>query len=195
MTMFDRQFWEGYYKNENLPWDMGRVSPPLKAYIDQIRDKDMRILIPGSGRGHEAVYLWENGFRNFFILDVARPALEYVRQQLPQLPDNHFICEDFFSHQNRYDLILEQTFFCALHPSLRTQYACQMYRLLKPGGKIVGVLFTFPLNETQKTPPFGGSMEEYVRLFGAVFSNIYIEPCYNSHPARHGREAFIILNK
>ncbi|RMH61506.1 MAG: methyltransferase domain-containing protein [Calditrichaeota bacterium] len=193
--MFDENFWASYYHDDHLPWDMGRVSPPLQAYIDQLTDTQARILIPGAGRGHEALYLWQKGFRNFYVLDMARPALEYVRNQLPNLPASHFICNDFFKHHDAYDLILEQTFFCALHPDLRSRYARHMHSLLTPGGKLTGVLFTFPLDVSQKTPPFGGSMQEYSRLFTPLFREVSISPCYNSHPARQGREAFIKLVK
>ena len=49
--------------------------------------------------------------------------------------------ENFFYHQGKYDLILEQTFFCALDPSLREKYVEKCYDLLNDDGKIAGVFF------------------------------------------------------
>ena len=43
----DAEFWENRYRNQETGWDLGTVSPPLKAYIDQLEDKDVAILIPG----------------------------------------------------------------------------------------------------------------------------------------------------
>jgi SAM-dependent methyltransferase len=100
---------------------------------------------------------------------------------------------DFFDHQDSYDLILEQTFFCALSPSLRNDYVTHMHRLLKSGGKLVGLLFQFPL--TESGPPFGGSATEYLDRFEPLFSIQTLETCYNSIPPRQGNELFFIFNK
>ncbi|MFT7344682.1 MAG: hypothetical protein ACI9XP_001269, partial [Lentimonas sp.] len=53
----DEFYWSERYKNLNTQWDIGRVSPPLRAYFDQLTDKSARILIPGCGRAYEAEYL------------------------------------------------------------------------------------------------------------------------------------------
>lgn len=95
--------------------------------------------------------------------------------------------EDFFKHEGKYDYIIEHTFFCALDPSLRTQYVQKMCSLLSNQGVLVGLLF----NRTfENNPPFGGSMEEYHALFSPYFQ-WSCEPCYNSIPPRQGNEVFI----
>lgn len=38
-------------------------------------------------------------------------------------------------------VLMEQTFFCAINPSLRKDYVAKMHELLAPNGKLVGVLF------------------------------------------------------
>jgi hypothetical protein len=48
-------------RSNETGWDLGQVSPPLKAYIDQLTDKNLRILIPGCGNSYEAEYLLEKG--------------------------------------------------------------------------------------------------------------------------------------
>jgi len=84
-------------------------------------------------------------------------------------------------------LILEQTFFCALNPDLRTKYVQKMSELLSKDGKLVGLLFgvEFPNN-----PPFGGSKEEYLTLFSSKFKINLLEPCHNSAKPRMGSELF-----
>ena len=93
----------------------------------------------------------------------------------------------------QYDLILEQTFFCALHPTLRHQYAQHMLALLKPGGKLVGLLFNEALNDNQ--PPFGGNTQAYQAIFENVFKIKKMELCYNSINQRKDRELFIQFEK
>ena len=63
-------------------------------------------------------------------------------------------------------LLSSKPFFCAIHPSMRPQYVQQMKKILKPGGKLVGLLFDFPL---ESGPPFGGSYEEYKGHFQPHF--------------------------
>jgi SAM-dependent methyltransferase len=94
---------------------------------------------------------------------------------------------DFFEHKGQYDLILEQTFFCALDPSFRSKYVEHMHQLLKPAGNLVGVLFN---KEFEGGPPFGGSKEEYEQLFSKHLHIKKMEPCYNSIPPRKGSELF-----
>ena len=46
--------WDNRYLNNDIGWDLGTVSPPLKAYFDQLENKELKILIPGGGNAHEA---------------------------------------------------------------------------------------------------------------------------------------------
>ena len=193
--MFDKKFWDKYYQTNHTPWDMGFVSPPLKAYIDQLTDKTKNILIPGAGNSYEAEYLWESGFKNLDVLDIAHTPLLNLKKRLPSFPKDHLINEDFFNQKREYDLIFEQTFFCSIDPSKREAYSQQIMKLLKPDGKLVGVFFTFPLDLNQSAPPFGGSIDEYENLFSKYLKILRMETSRNSHPARQDREVFIIAQK
>ena len=102
---------------------------------------------------------------------------------------NKEILADFFEHKGEYDLIIEQTFFCALDPSFRKQYVATMRELLKPAGKLVGVIFTDPIDTDH--PPFGATKEEYSKLFNSDFEFKTFEKCINSIKPRMGRELFI----
>ena len=90
----------------------------------------------------------------------------------------------------KYDLIVEQTFFCAIDPSLRTVYAEKMAKLLNPKGKLVGLLFDCNFDGG---PPFGGSKTEYITYFEPYFKFNFLEKCYNSISPRAGNELFICL--
>ena len=127
----------------------------LKKYIDQLTDKNIKILIPGGGNSYEAEYLHNLGFKNVFVVDISPTALTNLKNRVPDFPKNHLIDIDFFKLNNSFDLILEQTFFCALTPKLRDNYVLKMNQLLRPNGKLVGLLFNIPLNKDR--PPFGGT--------------------------------------
>ena len=51
------EFWDQKYQNNKIGWDLGEVSPPLRAYFDQLENKGQTILIPGGGNSYEAEYL------------------------------------------------------------------------------------------------------------------------------------------
>lgn len=193
--MLDENYWNARYQNLQIGWDLGEVSPPLKVYINQLKNKEMAIFIPGAGNAYEAVYLLENGFTNVTVVDLAEVALENLKSKLKNINTSNYHLEkgDFFHHQGRYDLILEQTFFCALHPDLRKNYVRHMQQLLKPGGKLAGLLFNrkFPF----EGPPFGGSKEEYLGLFEPDFEIEIMEEAYNSIDSRNGSELFVILSR
>jgi hypothetical protein len=55
---FDKSYWEEKFIKNETGWDIGYVSTPLKEYFDQLTNKDLKILIPGSGNGYEAEYLF-----------------------------------------------------------------------------------------------------------------------------------------
>lgn len=191
MAFLDKNYWTERYSIGKTGWDIGFASIPLVQYLDQIENKELRVLIPGAGRGYEAAYAWQNGFRNFHLLDFSSEPLAWFKSSNPKFPISNIHQEDFFLHIGEYDLILEQTFFCALDPSLREQYAVKMQSLLKPGGKLAGVWFdrVFDFNG----PPFGGEAEEYRVLFEKYFVVKSLAPCYNSIPERLGSEVFMIL--
>lgn len=190
----NKDFWEGRYQAGQTGWDIGYPAPALTAYIDQLPDKNLRILVPGAGRGYEAAYLWQQGFRNLTVLDIAAQPLQAVRAQIPDLPAEQLVQADFFAWQGGpFDLILEHTFFCALPPALRPNYARAMHRLLAPGGRLAGLLFDFPL--TEAGPPFGGSEAEYRSLFAPFFTLKRLERATNSIAPRAGSELFFIFEK
>ena len=188
---FDQSYWEHRYKEDNTGWDLGYPSPPLTTYIDQLQDKNLEILIPGAGYGHEAIYLHKKGFKNVSVVDLSKTALQNIAEKCPNYPENRLIMADFFTLQERYDLILEQTFFCALDPVLRKDYVMKMKELLKPKGKLAGVFFDF--EKTEDCPPFGGSLKEYKALFEPHFSIKTLQRCHNSIKPRQGSELFFIF--
>ncbi len=188
------EYWQDRYESGSDAWDIGAPSSPLTTYIDQLTDKDLRILIPGCGRAWEGQYLHERGFRNVWLMDLTGgPFVEFLHR-CPDFPKEHLLIGDFFTHEGQYDLIIEQTFFCALDPSLRDRYAEKMRESLGPEGELVGVLFddAKPGKEAG-APPFGGSRAEYKDLFSRFFHQVRIAPCYNSIAPRAGREVWISL--
>ncbi|MCW3077124.1 MAG: hypothetical protein JWO32_1733 [Bacteroidetes bacterium] len=191
----DTNYWNQRYLNNEFGWDIGEISTPLKNYFDQLTDKDCFILIPGAGNAYEAEYLVNKGFSNVYVCDFSEQPLLNLKERCSSIPSSHLLQEDYFKlpFKNKFDLIVEQTFFCALLPELRQNYFLKTKELLKPGGKLVGLLFNDTLNSDK--PPFGGTSNEYYNYFKDDYKINVFEPCYNSIKPRQGRELFINLQK
>ncbi|MES2329538.1 MAG: SAM-dependent methyltransferase [Bacteroidota bacterium] len=185
-------YWDERYRQKQTGWDIGYVSTPLKEYIDQLTNKNARILIPGAGNSYEAVYLATQGFTDTTIVDISPVLTQALREKITaaSYPAVKIINSDFFLLEGQYDLIIEQTFFCAIDPSLRKKYVEKVKALLAGNGKLAGVLFN---REFDTHPPFGGHTEEYRQLFSSGLRIKVLENCINSIPARAGTELFLIV--
>nr|WP_315203256.1 methyltransferase domain-containing protein [uncultured Flavobacterium sp.] len=188
----NQTFWDSQYQANTTGWDLGAISPPIKSYIDTLEHKNIRILIPGCGNSYEAVYLLKQGFTNVTVIDIAPTLIENLKTKFQNNHNINIVLGDFFEHQGKYELIIEQTFFCALPPEMRLKYVSKMHQLLAKEGKIVGLLF----NRTfESGPPFGGSQEEYEMLFKNAFNFLKMEVCQNSVSPRAGTELWIEFQK
>lgn len=185
--------WPQRYQQGHTGWDIGRPAPALAHYFRQLTDKSLHILIPGAGKGWEVALLHKLGFRHAVYLDAAPEAASIFQSNCPDFNPDNIIVGDFFAHQASYDLMVEQTFFSAIPPAMRNAYVQKSHALLRPGGKIVGLLFNHHFE--QEGPPYGGSPEEYRRLFGEKFSFNTFELAHNSIKPRQNREHFVILEK
>lgn len=194
MMNLNKAYWDKKYALNKTVWDIGYISPPLRAYIDQLTDKEIKILIPGAGNGYEVDYLFYKGFTNIHVIGIASQPLENLKARIPSFPDGQLIQKDFFELENHgFDLILEQTFFCSLEPSYRKAYAMKMHGLLNEKGKLVGLLFDRTFKDGG--PTFGGNEGEYRRLFNPYLSIKVLERAYNSIKPRKGNELFFIFEK
>jgi SAM-dependent methyltransferase len=192
MDYLSKEYWNSRYVNDQTGWDTGAITRPIRQYVEQLTDTSLHILIPGCGNAHEAAFLLQQGFKNVTCIDISPLLCERLEDRLGKAGLN-VICGDFFEHTDTYDLIIEQTFFCAIHPRLRQEYAKHMHRLLKPNGKLAGLMFDCLFDK--EGPPYGGSAAEYRGYFASYFHFHVFEKCNNSIPQRAGNELFVVLRK
>ena len=193
----EEAYWTQRYQKALTGWDVGAATPPISEYADQLKDKSLRILIPGAGNAYEAEYLHKRGFSNVHILDVSEIPLENFKQRNPSFPEAHIHHQNFFKHKGTYDLIIEQTFFCSFEPDqmTRVKYATKMASLLAPTGKLVGVLFKESATKENEGRPYGATETEYRRYLKPYFNIQVLETAYNSIQPREGSELFGIFQK
>ena len=183
-------YWDNRYESQQTGWDLGEASPPIYRYFQQVEEKDKAILIPGCGFGYEAEALLAMGFSNITLIDVAELPVANLRDKYLNNPDIKVIKGNFFEHKGHYDVIIEQTFFCAIDPTLRADYVKKCHSLLAEKGRIIGLFFN---RHFDGGPPYGGDINEYTALFDKHFEIKKLEPCFNSAGPRAGNELFAIL--
>lgn len=181
-------YWDERYQSNDIGWDIGTVSTPIKTYVDQLINTNMRILIPGGGNAYEAEYLHQQGFKNVYVVDISATALSNLKKRVPSFPSSHLLHSDFFDVTMTFDLIIEQTFFCALNPIYRESYALKMSQLLATNGTLIGLLFNRSFNDVH--PPYGGNKADYVTYFEPYFKIEILETCHNSIEKRKNMELF-----
>lgn len=191
--ILDKKFWNTRWENGRTGWDIGQASPAIMDFIGSFFNKKAKIIIPGCGNAYEAQALVEDGFTDITLIDIAPVLVEKLKNKFKNLPEIKVICGDFFAHRGKYDILIEQTFFCTLLLEKRNDYVEKVYSLLKPEGQLIGVLFNVPLGTDH--PPFGGNNQEYKQLFSTHFKINTLDDCKNSIPDRVGSEAFIHFTK
>jgi methyl halide transferase len=182
-----KDFWNDRYRDNQTGWDLGMVSPPLKFWMDTLSDKNLRILIPGAGNAYEVDYLIQQGFTSITVVDIAPFVMERLKDRYMNYPQVKLVLGDFFELTGTFDVVLEQTFFCAIDPALRNAYVNKIAEILPHDGRLLGVLFD---RSFDGGPPFGGYASEYQSLFSTRF-DVEITPCTCSHPARNNSEVLI----
>ena len=124
------------------------------------KTKSARVLVPGCGRG----YALETFSRTFFysenivgleVSETARNACEAYQSE--NKSKAKCVVEDFFTHDDKYDVIYDCTFLCAIQPTQRHVWAEQMRNLTKKGSRVISLVF--PLGDFKGGPPFALSPE------------------------------------
>ncbi len=156
--------WDEKYRANTIPWDRGETSPALSDWLTSRELAPGAILIPGCGRGHEAVILAQQGFR-VTALDIAPTALQHLEKELEQAGVSaETVCQDALSWQPAapFDAIYEQTCLCALSPEHWAAYERQLHGWLRPEGRLFAL---FMQTEREGGPPFHCALPAMHALF------------------------------
>ena len=188
--------WQRHYEENDLGWDLGQVAPPFVKLWQEEKLPLGKVLVPGCGRGHEVVFLAENGF-DVTAIDFSSGAVTYLKNALKKRNlEGRILHQDFFSldesHEGVYDLVLEQTFFCAISPKQRRDYVLNVSRILKPGGILVGLFYH---TDEQGGPPYNTTREDIEMHFSKNFEIQELDKTSLSTEQRKDKEWLGILKK
>jgi hypothetical protein len=193
--MPDKDFWNSRYVENNTGWDLGLVSPPLVWMVSAgWLPPGSRVLIPGAGRCYEGIYLAGLGYSVTavdFAPEAAREARENAEKNgvsLSVLEQDLFLMDPKVT--GTFDILFEQTCFCAIDPERRVHYKEMAERMIRKGGELLGLFYA---HGREGGPPWTTTEEEVRALFGESFdfSECAITP--HSVDSRKGEELMVRL--
>jgi SAM-dependent methyltransferase len=177
-------FWDVRYASGETPWDFHGVPVALKSFLKTSQPGN--VLIPGCGAAYEVRAFHEAGWK-VTAIDFSSVAVERARSELETL-SSCVMQADFFTHAfggNRFNVIYERTFLCALPPRLWSAYVKRMTGLLRPNGKLVGIFF---YGQQTDPPPYPLNPEKASELFREKFYLTKNVPVSDSLPIFRGSE-------
>lgn len=193
-TTPSRMDWEQRYAVSDTPWDLDQPPPWLTRLIAEEAGDAKRVLVPGAGYGTDAI-AWAKGGHEAVALDFSATALAGARDRAERHGVSIQLLEaDIFDElptlAGAFDLIWEQTCFCAIPPERRDDYVEAMAGRLKPGGELWGV---FIHHHRPGGPPFDMSPDLVREAFAKRFELQSLRPVEDSVERRRGQEFLVVL--
>lgn len=189
MPPTDANAWQTRYDSADTPWDLGEPAPALLAWLKGNPGQGRRALVPGCGRGHDALALAQAGWE-VVAIDFAASAVEETRAAalragvaLTAMKADLFTLSA--DEVGTFDLWFEHTCFCAIDPEDRARYAEQAAALVRPGGQLVGIFYA---HGKTGGPPYDTRPEAVRGAFAANFNLVSLDVTPHSVPRRIGQE-------
>ena len=192
----DKKWWGDVYDSEENPrWNLAEPAEALKDMLPRLKLPKSRILVLGSGEGHDAALFAREG-HVVTAVDISPQATERAQKLYGQFENLTFATQDLFEFANstskKFDLIFEHTCYCAINPIRRQELVKTWTRLLEEQGKLMAILFCM---DQRQGPPFGGSEWEYRKRLQKSFDFLFWGRWRKSLPRRQGRELFVLAMK
>ena len=162
--------WEARYQRGDLPWDLGLAPPALVDLLASWPAEPLKVLVPGAGTGHDAL-AWAAAGHVVTAVDIAPSAVQALRNLAA---DANLSVEgvegDIFdlpqAWRGSFDVIWEQTCYCAILPAQRDDYVRAMAAVLRPAGQYVGLFWNHGM---EGGPPWDVTKNDVVARFEGTF--------------------------
>ena len=173
------EFWSEHYATRDTPWLIDRIPNALSAFIGRAKTPAAHVLIPGCGTDHLTISAFAEAGFQVTAMDFSATAIEQAKEAVRN-SNVKLILGDFFRHDfgpEKFDIVYERTFLCALPPATWQEYAERVAQLLHSGGLLAGLFF---FGSEPDPPPYPITPEETQSLFGKKFRQTRDEPVTDS---------------
>ncbi len=191
------RFWDEVYASGQDAWEMQKPSPVLVEQwkkTHELISSGASVLVPGAGRGHDAIFLAENNLK-VTALDFSKEAQNEFAKKYPA-SSVRYLSDDIFRHLEQnpqvYDAIFEHTIYCAIDPARREEYIDKVKMALKPQGLWFGIHF---MHTNEGGPPFGNTQWELKQMTQDGFDYKEWEISKFSPTGRLAQELWSVMRK
>ncbi|PPQ80619.1 hypothetical protein CVT25_001648 [Psilocybe cyanescens] len=204
----DQSTWETAWQKGVTPWDAGDAQPSLKEAVKSSGldlPSSGRALVPGCGSGYDLIYIAQATGLSCLGLEIAETAIKKASQLIDEAKaknSNIFASisnQDFFtfnpSESERFDLVYDHTFFCAIPPPTRKTWGTQMAALVKPGGHLIVIVYPIFSPYTPEGPPYYIRPEHYEELLAPNFEKILDKVPEVSSPSHVDKERLVVWKR
>ncbi|PCH34336.1 thiol methyltransferase 1 [Wolfiporia cocos MD-104 SS10] len=180
--------WDEAWQESVTPWDAGQSQPPLRDLLmsDLVAlPRSGRALVPGCGRGYDAILIASSLSLDTTGLDISAAAVAAANayaesSQLSERTKVKFGVRNFFalspSPDERYDLIYDYTFFVS-------------------GGFLIILVWPIVDRPEGVGPPFFVRPEHYTLALGDGWDKILDQAPQNSVEAHKDKERFLVFRR
>ena len=193
------EYWETLYQTKKDSWDLGKANPALLEFFkNTLCPKKGRVLVPGAGRGWDAI-AWAQRGHETLAVDYAQTAVGVLSAAAEKHPKLSVLNIDLFELSPKstepFDIIYEYGCFSAIHPGRRDEYFEVWDKMLRPGGLVIAIFYPLIQSTSLGGPPHPTSEGELMaRLDGVLEVEERIKP-KKSVPERLGKEEIWLLRK
>lgn len=193
--LHDPSGWEARYVKGDIPWDLGLAPPCLADLLAHLGPSPLRVLVPGAGFGHDAL-AWARSGHNVTAIDIAPSAVAGIQARaLDAGLRVEALALDLFdlpaAIQESFDVVWEQTCFCAIMPAQRATYVRAMADALRAEGIFYGLFWNHGMAQG---PPFSICEEDVRGAFEDEFQVERMTPVEHSAGERQN-EFLAVLRK
>jgi SAM-dependent methyltransferase len=164
--------WAARYRQGTTPWDLGVAHPELVARLASgALGPPGRVLVPGCGRGHDALALAAAGWEvtAVDVVEDLRPMLAGALEER----GGRFVLGDALdpavAGAAPFDLLFDHTFFCALPPEQRPAFGVLASATVAAGGLLVSLVFPVDRPADLGGPPWCMTVEALAETLEAEF--------------------------
>ncbi|MBX3020208.1 MAG: methyltransferase domain-containing protein [Bdellovibrionales bacterium] len=189
------KFWNDIYQSPEQPWELNGETPVLTYVLPQLKLSKARVLVLGSGAGHDAAYLARQGHA-VTAVDMSSDAIQKAKQAYGAIENLKFVQADAFAlpqeWNGKFDLVFEHTCYCAITPDRRNELVSAWRRMLHSQGHLLGVFFVM---EKRGGPAFGGSEWEVRERLRKNFDFLFWTRWHASIERRKSKELVVYAKK
>lgn len=185
--------WNEVYKG-TPPWDISHPQPAFEVLVEDGEIKPGRALDIGCGRGDNAIMLAMNGC-DVTGIDLVEDAISDTKKKTAErhVKVNFLVGDvlkiDQLFREAEFDIVIDSGLFHAMTDEERPDFAQQLHRVLKPGGKYF--MLCFSDKEPGDYGPRRISKAEIESTFTPLFDIIYIkDSAFHSRIGPNGSEAY-----